>query len=108
MLVQFDQINKMGPLGGLMKMIPGLNQMTKDVDMDEAEDAMGKSKAIIRSMTQEERNNPKIIRRSRINRIAKGSGTTVKDVNQLLKQYDKMKSQMRLMTRMFKGGQMPF
>lgn len=108
MLVQFDQINKMGPLGGLLKMVPGLNQMTKDIDTDEAEDAMKQSKAIIRSMTKEERENPRIIRRSRINRIANGSGTTVKDVNQLLKQYDKMKSQMRMVSRMFAGGKMPF
>lgn len=108
MLVQFDQINRMGPLGGLMKMIPGLNKMTKDIDTDEAEDAMAKSKAIIYSMTIEERQNPKIIRRSRINRIAEGSGTTQRDVTQLLKQYDKMKSQMRMMGRMFQGGNMPF
>lgn len=108
MLVQFDQINRMGPLGGLMKMIPGLNKMTKDIDTDEAEDAMAKSKAIIRSMTVEERQNPKLIRTSRINRIAEGSGTTRRDVTQLLKQYDKMKSQMRMMGRMFQGGNMPF
>ena len=108
MLVQFDQINRMGPLGGLLKMVPGLNQMTKDFDTDEAEDAMKQSKAIIRSMTIEERQNPRIIRTSRINRIAKGSGTTKRDVNQLLKQYDKMKSQMRMVSRMFAGGKMPF
>lgn len=108
MLVQFDQINRMGPLGGIMKMIPGMNKMMKDVDTDQAEDAMSKSKAIIYSMTIEERQNPRIIRTSRINRIAEGSGTTRRDVNQLLKQYDKMKSQMRMMGRMFAGGKMPF
>ncbi len=108
MLVQFDQINRMGPLGGLLKMVPGLNQMTKDFDTDGAEDAMKQSKAIIRSMTIEERQNPRIIRTSRINRIAKGSGTTRRDVTQLLKQYDKMKSQMRMVSRMFAGGKMPF
>lgn len=108
MLSQFDQINRMGPLGGVLKMIPGINKLTKDLDTDEAEDAMGKSKAIIYSMTIEERQNPRIIRTSRINRIAKGSGTTRRDVNQLLKQYDKMKDQMRMMGRMFQGGKLPF
>lgn len=108
MLVQFDQINRMGPLGGILKMIPGMNKLTQDIDTDEAEGAMGKSKAIIYSMTVEERQNPKIIRRSRINRIAEGSGTTPRDVTQLLKQYDKMKSQMRMMGRMFQNGNMPF
>lgn len=108
MLVQFDQINRMGPLGGILKMIPGLNQMAKGLDTDAAEDAMTKNKAIIRSMTPEERNNPKIIRTSRMVRIAKGSGTSRRDVTSLLKQYDKMKDQMRMMGRMFKGGNMPF
>ncbi len=108
MLVQFDQINRMGPLSGLLKMIPGMSKLTQDIDTDEAEDAMAQSKAIIYSMTKEERENPKIIRTSRINRIAAGSGTTRRDVTQLLKQYDKMKSQMRMMGRMFKGGNMPF
>lgn len=108
MLVQFDQINRMGPLSGLLKMIPGLNQMTKDLDSDVAEDAMKMNKAIIRSMTIEERQNPRIIRTSRINRIAKGSGTTNRDVKNLIKQYETMKKQMRMMGRMFKNGQMPF
>ncbi|NLC55184.1 MAG: signal recognition particle protein [Erysipelothrix sp.] len=108
MLVQFDQINRMGPLSGILKMIPGLNQMTKGLDTDKAEDAMTMNKAIIRSMTQEERDNPRIIRTSRIRRIANGSGTSVRDVKNLIRQYDKMKDQMRMMGRMFKGGQMPF
>lgn len=108
MLVQMDQLNKMGPLGGILKMLPGMNQLTKGLDTEMAEESMNKSKAIIRSMTAEERENPKIIRTSRINRIAKGSGTTRRDVNQLLRQYDKMKGQMRMVSRMFKGGQMPF
>ena len=108
MLVQFDQINKMGPLGGILKMIPGLNQMTKGLDTDKAEDSMKMNKAIIRSMTAEERENPKIIRTSRMMRIAKGSGTSRRDVKNLIKQYDKMKGQMRMMGRMFKGGNMPF
>ncbi len=108
MLVQFDQINRMGPLGGILKMIPGLNQMAKGLDTDKAEDMMLKNKAIIRSMTAEERENPKIIRTSRMVRIAKGSGVSRRDVANLLKQYDKMKDQMRMMGRMFKGGEMPF
>ncbi|HKL61074.1 MAG TPA: signal recognition particle protein, partial [Acholeplasma sp.] len=103
MLVQFDQINRMGPLGGILKMIPGLNQMAKGLDTDKAEEAMIMNKAIIRSMTAEERANPKIIRTSRMIRIAKGSGVTRRDVTNLLKQYDKMKDQMRMMGRMFKG-----
>ena len=108
MLVQFDQINRMGPLSGILKMIPGMGNLTKDLDTDVAEDAMKMNKAIIRSMTPEERNNPKIIRTSRMVRIAKGSGTTRRDVTNLIKQYEKMRSQMRMMGRMFKGGKMPF
>ena len=108
MLVQFDQINRMGPLSGILKMIPGMGNLTKDLDTDVAEDAMTKNKAIIRSMTPEERNNPKIIRTSRMVRIAKGSGTTRRDVANLIKQYEKMRDQMRMMGRMFKGGKMPF
>lgn len=108
MLVQFDQINRMGPLSGILKMIPGMGNLTKDLDTDVAEDAMKMNKAIIRSMTPEERNNPKIIRTSRMVRIAKGSGTTRRDVTNLIKQYEKMRTQMRMMGRMFKGGKMPF
>ncbi|NLC34809.1 MAG: signal recognition particle protein [Erysipelothrix sp.] len=108
MLTQLDQINRMGPLGGILKMIPGMNKLTKDIDTDDAEAALNKNKAIIYSMTIEERQNPRIIRASRINRIADGSGTTRKDVNNLLKQYDKMKDQMRMMGRMFKNGNIPF
>lgn len=108
MLVQFDQINRMGPLASVLKMIPGMNQMTKGLDTDMAEEAMTMNKAIIRSMTKEERETPRIIRTSRIRRIAKGSGTTSRDVKNVIKQYDAMKKQMRMMGRMFKGGQMPF
>lgn len=102
MLTQFEQVSKMGSLMSIMKMIPGLNKLAKDVDGNQAEAAMKRNKAIIQSMTKEERENPDILRASRKNRIAKGSGTTPSDVNRLLKQYEQMKEQMRMMSRLMK------
>jgi len=108
MLVQLQQVSKMGPLKSVLKMLPGMGDMLKDLDGDLAEEQLKKTKAIIQSMTLEERENPDIIRASRKNRIADGSGSTTNDVTKLLTQYGKMKDQMRMISRMFKGGKTPF
>ena len=99
-LTQMQQIKKMGPLGGLLKMLPGMSQIG---DIDIPEDAMKKPEAIIRSMTKKERRNPSILNASRRKRIAAGSGTTVQDVNQLIRQFEDMKKQMKTMMNMTRG-----
>ena len=107
MLVQFQQLKKMGSLGGMMKLIPGMGQLAGQIDEAKADNKMKKSEAIILSMTPEERENPSILRASRKNRIAKGSGTTVADVNRLINEYEKMKQVMKQMSSMTKSGKMP-
>lgn len=103
MLLQMEQVNKLGPLKSVMNMIPGLNKLTKDIDGDLAEKEMSKKKAIILSMTKEERENPSIIRASRKSRIANGSGVSTQEVGRLISDYDKMKEQMRYLSRMMKN-----
>lgn len=100
-LKQMQQLRKLGPLGQLLEMVPGMNKMTKDVDMSNAEKDMKRIEAVIQSMTLAERRDPKIIKASRKRRIAAGSGTTVQDVNQLLKQFRDMQDMMK---QMRKGG----
>lgn len=107
MLVQFQQLKKMGSLGGMMKLIPGMGQLAGQLDEAKADNKMKKSEAIILSMTMEERENPNILRASRKNRIAKGSGTSVADVNRLLSEFEKMKQVMKQMGAMSKSGKMP-
>ncbi|MBQ4343409.1 MAG: signal recognition particle protein [Erysipelotrichaceae bacterium] len=107
MLVQYEQMAKMGPLGNMMKMIPGLNQFAGQIDEDKAGNEMKRQKAIIQSMTKEERQDPSILRSSRKNRIAKGSGTTVQEVNKLINSYEKMKQMLKQMAQMQKSGRMP-
>jgi len=99
-LSQMQQIKKMGPLGGLLKMLPGMSQIG---DIDIPDDAMKKPEAIIRSMTPKERRNPSILNASRRRRIAAGSGTTVQDVNQLIRQFEEMKKQMKMMMNQTRG-----
>lgn len=94
-LSQMQQIKKLGPIGQLMEMIPGMGKMTKDVDMSQAEKELKRIEAIIRSMTPHERRNPKLIKASRKRRIATGSGTSVQDVNVLLKQFQEMQTMMK-------------
>jgi signal recognition particle subunit SRP54 len=91
LLLQFEQIEKMGPLGKVLEMIPGFSRMKGMSDAEIDNSAIGRSKAIIQSMTGAERRNPKIIKGSRRRRIALGSGTSVQMVNQLLAQYEQMK-----------------
>ena len=94
-LSQIQQIKKMGNMKDLIGMIPGAGKMMKDVDIDD--DAFKGIEAIIHSMTIEERTNPSIINASRKKRIGKGSGTSVQQVNQLLKQFDQMSKMMKMM-----------
>ena len=98
-LNQMQQIRKMGPIGQLMEMIPGMNRMAGDVDLSNAESDMKRIEAIIQSMTADERRKPKIIKASRKRRIAAGSGTSVQDVNMLLKQFREMQRMMKQLRR---------
>ncbi len=100
-LSQIQQIKKMGNIKDLASMIPGVGKALKDVDIDD--DAFKGVEAIIYSMTPAERENPELINGSRRKRIAAGSGTTIQDVNRLLKQFDESKKMMRMLS---KGGKM--
>ena len=95
-LSQLHQIKKMGNLKDLASMIPGVGKAIKDLDVDD--DAFKGIEAIIYSMTPHERANPTILNGSRRSRIAKGSGTSVTEVNKLLKQFDETRKMMRMMT----------
>ena len=108
-LSQLQQIKKLGPLDGILKMIPGINQAAlKDVKIEDSQ--IKKVEAIIRSMTNKERETPNIINGSRRIRISKGSGTTVQDVNRLLKQFEEMKQMMKRMSsnKAMKSMKFPF
>ena len=94
-LNQIQQIKKMGNIKDLMGMIPGVGKAMKEMDIDD--DAFKSVEAIIFSMTPEERNNPQLLNGSRRNRIAKGSGTQVQEVNKLIKQFDDMRGMMKMM-----------
>lgn len=94
-LKQLQQIKKMGSMKDLMGMIPGAGKMLKDVDVDD--DAFKHIEAIIHSMTPEERSKPSVINSSRKKRIGNGSGTSVQQVNQLLKQFQQMSKMMKMM-----------
>lgn len=100
-LSQIQQIKKMGNIKDLASMIPGVGRALKDMDIDD--DAFKGVEAIIYSMTPEERENPELINGSRRKRIASGSGTTIQDVNRLLKQFEESKKMMRMLS---KGGKM--
>ena len=95
-LKQIHQIKKMGNVKDLMGMIPGMGKMVKNLDIDD--DAFKGIEAIIYSMTPYERENPKTINGSRRRRIASGSGTTVQEVNRLIKQFDDTRKMMRMVT----------
>jgi signal recognition particle subunit SRP54 len=99
-LSQLEQVKKMGNMKDLLGMIPGMGKAMKDVDIDD--NSFKPIEAIIRSMTNEERENPDVINGSRKNRIAVGSGTSVQQVNQLLKQFSDMRKLMKTMNKM--GG----
>ncbi|MDQ0230562.1 signal recognition particle protein [Metabacillus malikii] len=102
-LEQLGQVRNMGPLEDLLGMLPGANKMKglKNVQVDEKQ--ISHVEAIIKSMTKAEKQNPEIMNASRKKRIAKGSGTSVQEVNRLLKQFEDMKKMMKQMTSMTKG-----
>jgi signal recognition particle subunit SRP54 len=99
-LSQLEQVKKMGNMKDLLGMIPGMGKALKGVDIDD--NSFKPVEAIIRSMTMHERENPEVINPSRKNRIAKGSGRSLQEVNQLLKQFEEMKRMMKTMNKM--GG----
>ena len=99
MYEQFESMKKVGPLKGLLKMIPGMSYNIPDEQMNMAEDALKRWRVIIQSMTPKEREKPKILSSSRIRRVARGSGTTEKEVKELLTQYDNMRKMMKTFRR---------
>jgi signal recognition particle subunit SRP54 len=101
-LKQLQQIKKMGPISQLLEMVPGFSKLKGMGDMNIDEKPLKKVEAIIQSMTIKERDNPKIIDGSRKRRIARGSGSTVHEVNQLLKQFEQMRKMMKQMSGMDK------
>ena len=103
-MAQIQQIKKMGNLKDLASMIPGVGKAIKDVDIDD--DAFKSIEAIIQSMTPKERANPQILNQSRRMRIARGSGTTIQEVNKLIKQFDQMRKMMQMVTNTSKMNMM--
>ncbi len=100
-LKQLQQVKRMGPIGKLLEMVPGMNKMAGDVDLSGAEKDLSRIEAMIQSMTTDERHNPRLIKASRKRRIATGSGTSVQEVNLLLKQHREMQEMMK---QIGKGG----
>ncbi len=103
-LNQLNMIKKMGDMSSIVSMIPGMGKMAQNVDPEKVNKEMKRTEAIILSMTRQERNNPPIINGSRRKRIAKGSGTSVEEVNRLLKQFLEMKNMMQKISKMGMGG----
>ncbi len=99
MYEQVKSMKSLGPLRHLLKMVPGLTYNVPDDMMEMAEDRLEKWRVIVESMTPEERENPKIFNSSRIRRVASGSGTSEKEVKELLKQYKMMKKMMKTFRR---------
>jgi signal recognition particle subunit SRP54 len=91
---QMEALTKMGPLGKVMEMVPGMSGMMKKGQAEETQKRLEKFKVLMNSMTKEELENPKIIKRSRINRIAKGSGSDPQEIRELLKQYNQSRKMM--------------
>src|SRR5690606_16719670 len=98
-LEQLRKVRKMGPIGQLLNMIPGMGRLQEQINQEEMERSLKKVEAIICSMTPAERNNPKILDASRKKRIASGSGVQVSDVNQVIKQFRDMKKMMSQLRR---------
>jgi len=100
MLSNFKMVRKMGSLKAVMKMLPGMSQLPPELTENISEAGLGRIEAMILSMTPQERRNPDILNASRRRRIAAGSGTSVQEINRLVKQLDGMRQQMKLITRM--------
>lgn len=105
-LEQMDQVKKLGPLDQLMDMIPGMGKMKQAKDLKVDEKQMGRIEAIVHSMTTAEKQQPDIINHNRRKRIAAGSGTSLAEVNRLIKQFDEMRRVMKQFSDMMgpKGG----
>lgn len=106
MLAQLKQVQKLGSLGGLLKLIPGMPKIDQS-QLGAAEKEMKNLEVIINSMTTEERQNPDLLKHSRKQRIAKGSGKTAADINRMIKKYEQMKDMMKRMKGMKNGGMPP-
>jgi signal recognition particle subunit SRP54 len=106
MYEQFEAVKTMGPFKKVMQMLPGMGNKMSDDMLNVAEDRLDRWRVIIQSMRPEEKENPKLINSSRGRRIARGSGTTEKDVKELLKQYVMMRKMLKMMKR--KKGRLPF
>ena len=106
MLAQMKQVSKLGSLGGLLKLIPGMPKISPE-QQEMAEREMRNFEIIINSMTKEERKHPDILKYSRKQRIANGSGKTMQDINKVLKKYEQMKDMMKKMEQYRKTGKMP-
>jgi signal recognition particle subunit SRP54 len=110
-LSQMQQLKRMGPLGGLLELIPGMGGMAKDAQAAVDSGQLKRVEAIIQSMTKVERRDPAVLNASRRRRIARGSGTSLQDVNRLIKQFGEMQKLMRQMTSGGKrglSGMLPF
>lgn len=103
-LEQMQQVKKLGPLDQILDMIPGMGKVKQMKDLKVDEKQMGRIEAIVHSMTAQERNEPDMINHSRRKRIAAGSGTTLTDVNRLIKQFDDMRRMMKQFSSMMGGG----
>ena len=103
-LTQMQQIKKMGGMGSILSMMPGVGSQLSGIDMDEGERSLRRVESIILSMTKEERANPGLMNPSRKQRIAKGAGVDVSEVNRLVKQFDQMKKMMKQMPGLMGGG----
>ena len=103
-LTQMQQIKKMGGMGSILSMMPGMGSQLSGGDMDEGEKSMRRVESIILSMTKEERANPNLMNPSRKQRIARGAGVEISEVNRLVKQFDQMKKMMKQMPGLMGGG----
>ena len=103
-LTQMQQIKKMGGMGSILSMMPGMGSQLSGVDMDEGEKSMRRVESIILSMTKEERANPNLMNPSRKQRIARGAGVEISEVNRLVKQFDQRKKMMKQMPGLMGGG----
>lgn len=106
MLEQMKQVNKLGSLKGILKLIPGMPKISEE-DQLRAEKEMKKVEVIIQSMTPEERHHPEILKNSRKVRIARGCGMTNADINRMLKKFEQMQQMMQQMKQYKKGGKLP-
>jgi signal recognition particle subunit SRP54 len=108
MLEQLQQVQRMGPLGQVLSMIPGLGSMAKEAEAAVDRGELRRTEAIIRSMTRAERRDPSVLNASRRRRIANGSGTTLPEVNRLVKQFTEMQKLMKQMAHAGRRGGLGF